>query len=304
MNATVVVGYNGSSSAAEAVMWAASEATLRNAALRIVSCFDLPTVAADAYVGFGAGAACDVVREVAATNAEQISASVTVAHPALTFTTAVVPGPASTALLADLAPTDLVVVGSSHHDGAAAFWLGSTPRHLVHDSPCPVAVIRSTASRDTPDRVVVGVDGSPASELALTWACDEADRHQVELVLVHGWSYPYAPTNTSSTQARELTEIDADCTLTRATEAARERCGVTVTGVLIEGSAVSALLATVRDGDLLVVGSRGRGGIKSRLFGSTANSILDHAAVPVVVVRADPADEPASAPREAALRLA
>ena len=138
----------------------------------------------------------------------------------------------------------------------------------------------------------------------LTWACDEADRHQVELVLVHGWSYPYAPTNTSSTQARELTEIDADCTLTCATEAARERCGVTVTGVLIEGSAVSALLATVRDGDLLVVGSRGRGGIKSRLFGSTANSILDHAAVPVVVVRADPADEPASAPREAALRLA
>ncbi|MBK5333949.1 MAG: universal stress protein, partial [Ilumatobacteraceae bacterium] len=46
-----------------------------------------------------------------------------------------------------------------------------------------------------------------------------------------------------------------------------------------------ALLETVRDGDLLVVGSRGRGALAARLFGSTVNTVLDRCAVPVVVVR-------------------
>ena len=304
MSETIVVGFNGSESATEAVMWAAAEAVLRNAHLRIVSCFDVPTVALDAAGGWAAGAAAQAAREVAAANAAQATATVTARHPTLTCTTDVLPGPATHALLSDVSSADLVVVGSSRHEGAAAFWLGTTARHLVHDSPCPVAVIRSTASCGAPERVVVGVDGSPASDRAVRWAGDEADRHHVELVLVHGWSYPYARTDTRSEQARDLTEIDADCTLTGATAAARQRCGVTVTRVLIEDSAVSALLGAVRDGDLLVVGSRGRGGVRARLFGSTANAILDHAAVPVVVVRADSDEEPASTQRVAALTLA
>ena len=56
-------------------------------------------------------------------------------------------------------------------------------------------------------------------------------------------------------------------------------------GALVESSSASALLDTVRDGDLLVLGSRGRGAVASRLFGSTVNSVVDQAAVPVVVVR-------------------
>lgn len=79
---------------------------------------------------------------------------------------------------------------------------------------------------------------------------------------------------------------------------------MTVTGILIENRAVSAVLDTLRDGDLLVVGSRGRGGVRSRLFGSTVNSILDHASVPVVVVRADPSDDTTSDPRHAAVSRA
>jgi nucleotide-binding universal stress UspA family protein len=107
--------------------------------------------------------------------------------------------------------------------------------------------------------------------------------------------------DTSSTQARELTQIDAETTLDRSVEAARERCAAPVTGLLVESSPVSALLDTVGDGDLLVVGSRGRGGIRSRLFGSTANSILDTCPAPVVVIRADPVDGESSstAPDEA-----
>ncbi len=62
-----------------------------------------------------------------------------------------------------------------------------------------------------------------------------------------------------------------------------EWCGVDVVGELAEDSAPSALLSTVRDGDLLVLSSRGRGALKAGVFGSTVNTVLDHADVTVAV---------------------
>ena len=286
----VVVGYNGSESSGEAVMWAANQAMIRHAQLRIVSCFELPVGVAEASLGWGVRTAYDAIRDAAAESLESITATLRKEFPSVSFTSDVPPGPAATALLSGVSAGDLVVVGSSSHQGAAAFWLGTTPRQLVRHSPAPVAVVRGAASRGRPDRVVVGVDGSGAADLAVEWAADEADRHGVELVLVHGWTYPYSLASSDSTRAREITQIDADTTLVRAVNAARERCGSTVTGMLVEGTAVSALLDTVRDGDLLVVGSRGRGPLKARLFGSTVNSVLESCSIPVVVVRGDPGD--------------
>jgi nucleotide-binding universal stress UspA family protein len=286
----VVVGYNGSESSGEAVMWAASQALARHVPLRIVSCFELPVGVAEASLGWGVRSAYDAIRDAATESLETLAADLRREFPDLVFTSDVPPGPAATALLAGVSEGDLVVVGSSSHQGAAAFWLGTTPRSLVHHSPAPVAVVRGAASRGKPDRVVVGIDGSGAADRAVEWAADEADRHGVELVLVHGWTYPYSLASSDSTRAREITQIDADTTLVRAVNAARERCGSTVTGVLVESTAVSALLDTVRDGDLLVVGSRGRGPLTARLFGSTVNSVLESCAIPVVVVRGDPSN--------------
>jgi nucleotide-binding universal stress UspA family protein len=188
-------------------------------------------------------------------------------------------------LLDNVDSEDLIVLGASSHGGTAAFWLGSTPRHVVRHSPCPVVVVRGAASRGHPDRVVVGVDGSPSSERALRWAGDEADRHGVPLLVVHGWLYPYLPVDTTSSQARDLTNVDAACLLEVAVESARERFAAEVTGQLVEGGPATSLLETVRDGDLLVVGSRGRGALAANLFGSTVNTVLDRSVVPVVVVR-------------------
>ena len=204
------------------------------------------------------------------------------ARPELVITSVVAAGPPASALLNDVGPDDLVVVGASSHEGAAAFWLGSTPRHLVRHSPCPVAVIRGPASRGRPLRVVVGVDGSRSSDRAVEWAADEADRLHVDLVVVHAWWYMYVTTDNSP--ARDLTRIDGACVLERSVELARERCGVEVTGELVEFSPVPGILQSVTDGDLLVLGSRGRGAVISGLFGSTVNSVLEQAVVPVVVV--------------------
>lgn len=296
MSEKITVGYNGTASSAEAVRWAADEAAAQGAALRIVRCVESPPMADGAALGFGAGEAYAAAHSTAEADAGRIRMAIASSHPGVLLTVEVVPGPAATALLEGLDHGDLVVAGASSHDGAAAFWLGTTPRQLVRHSPCPVAVVRGAASRGAPDRIVVGIDGSPASATAVRWAADEADRHGVELVVVHAWHYPYESAEIGSAQARDLTEIDAACTLDRMVEAARERCAAVVTAVLVKGGPVTALLDTTRDGDILVVGSRGRGALRSRFFGSTVNGVLEAAAVPVVIIRADPDETTAALP--------
>lgn len=284
MTKNITVGYDGTAPSAEAVEWAAAEAAVRGARLRIISCYRIPS-ASEAMYGWPATEAVASLMDAAEQNAKEARARAAAAHPGLQISAEVSAGPADLVLVDDAKPDDLVVVGASSHEGAAAFWLGSTPRHVVRHSPCPVVVVRGAASRGRPDRIVVGIDGSAASDLALKWAGDEADVHGVELVVVHGWMYPYLPTDVGASQGRDLTQIDAECVLDRAAELAREQFGVTVVSRLVEASPVGALLDTVDDGDWLVLGSRGLGALKAGLLGSTVNAVLDRAAVPVVVVR-------------------
>lgn len=284
MTKHIIVGYDGSPSANAAVRWAADEATTCAAPLRIVSCYDIPLTGMTS-MGMGYPEAFAVIEGDTRRRAADLVASLRETHPSLEVSTVVTSGPASSTLLDDTDPEDLVVVGSSGRDHAAAFWLGSTPRRVIHHSHCPVAIIRGAATGATPARVVVGVDGSPTSDDALAWAGDEADRHQAELVVVHGWAYPYLAVDSSSLQARDLTQVDAACTLDAAVEQATARFASPVTGCLIEATPATALLQTVRDGDLLVVGSRGRGAVVSAVFGSTVNIVAEQCAVPMIVVR-------------------
>lgn len=284
MTKKITVGYDGSTPSGEAVDWAADEASSRGAGLRIVCCYRLP-VANSAAFGWPATEAVEVLLEAADQNAKDISARVTQLHPDLEVATSVSAGPADLALIDGAASDGLIVVGASAHEGHSAFWLGSTPRQLVRHSPCPVVVVRGSASRGRPDRVVIGVDGSTSSTAALEWAGDEADRHRVPLVVVHAWSYPYAEAAIGSAQARELMEVDAACVLDRCVEHARELFASDIIGQLVEDGAVPALIDTVRDGDLLVLGSRGHGALITGILGSTVNAVLDRANVPVVVVR-------------------
>ena len=84
-----------------------------------------------------------------------------------------------------------------------------------------------------------------------------------------------------------MTRVDAARVLDGAVELARDMCGGDVNGELIEGSPGSAILASVHDGDLLVLGSRGRGAWRTGLFGSTVNNVLDEVDVPLAVVRSE-----------------
>jgi len=284
MTNQIVVGYDSSPSSLEAVAWAASEARARKARLMIIACYEIP-------IGVSAGGAwltADVLSSIedgTAASARTVKASVESHDPELDVEVDVCRGPVRESLISNLAPSDLLVVGTSSHEGASGFWLGSTSRWVTRHSPCPVAVVRGAASRGRPDRIVVGIDGSAESIAALMWAADEADLHGVDLVVVHGWNYPYVGVETRAEQVRDLTRIDAATVLDRAVEVARERCGVSVKDLLVEAAPATALLASVRDGDILVLGAEGHGAMVAGLVGSTVNSVVEQSAVPVIVVR-------------------
>lgn len=287
MTKHITVGFDGSSEATEALRWAAHEAQTRGCGLEIVTCYHLP-MASDIQAGWVPLEAYGQAEEAAGAQLEQAREAVRAEHPDLALSTDLRAGPPGGLLVEQSgANQQLIVLGASSRRGAAAFWLGSTPRSVVRNARCPVVVVRGVSGRGGPDRVVVGVDGSDTAKHAVRWAASEADLHAADLHVIHAWEYPYALVTSRESQARDLTRVAAAGVLDEAVQLARDVCGSTVTGDLVEDGPASGLLRSLRDGDLLVLGSRGRGAVRAGMFGSTVNSVLDEAAIPVAVLGDD-----------------
>ena len=208
MTNEIAVGFHGSASAYEAALWAAAEAHARDTTLRIITRYEIP-VTGEPGGSFVIAEVMDSLVQQANDAAEAMAHAITEKYPDLKVVLDVTMGAARTGLTRDLDPTSLLVVGSTSHDGLVGFFLGSTARWAARHSPCPVVIVRGAATRGRPDRIVVGVDGSAAAGNALRWASDEADLHQVELVVVHSWLYPYLGTDPSRSQGRDISKVDA-----------------------------------------------------------------------------------------------
>ena len=138
--------------------------------------------------------------------------------------------------------------------------------------------------------VVVGVDGSPASETAIALAFDAAASRGCDLVAVHAWTdtvIPYGP-GIGYAQALNwpaLTE-QAGTVLADSLAGWHEKYpAVTVRRVAARDRPASALLDAARDAQLLVVGSRGRGGFTGLTLGSVSQALIHHAPCPVLITR-------------------
>ena len=284
MTKQINVGFNGSATSSEAVLWAAAEASRRGAHLRVISSYSIPVIPGAGF-GLTASEAYTSILDETHGSLAHMQTVIAKAHPDLQVTTVATSDAAMVALVNLATADDLIVVGASSHHGGAGRLLGSTARHVVRHSPCPVVVVPGPGSGGQTDRIVVGVDGSPTSRQALLWAGDEADRYGAKLLVVHAWMYPYMHAFPDSSQGRDLTQVDAACLLECEVEAAREQFAAEITGRLMECSPSAALFSTVRHGDLLVLGFKGHGAIHATLFGSTVNTVLDQCAVPTVVVR-------------------
>jgi nucleotide-binding universal stress UspA family protein len=197
-------------------------------------------------------------------------------------------------LLESVGPGDVLVVGAAGHTGRVAGIIGSVASALAHKAPCTVVVHErpGVTTPEHPRKIVVGVDGSPSSHAALVWAVEEARSSGAGIVAVHAWAYPYAGQHMGLAELREAIRAEADDELQRAVAAVRSMPDCPhIDTVLVEDSAPKAVLDAAEDADLIVVGSRGRGGFRALLLGSVSRSVLHHATCPVVVVRHEPPAE-------------
>jgi nucleotide-binding universal stress UspA family protein len=136
-------------------------------------------------------------------------------------------------------------------------------------------------------RIVVGVDGSPASKDALRWAVAEAEAKGASLEAVMTWEMPMAsyaygvpvPSECNLGPESELALLEV------IQEVVGEHPAIEVSAVVTEGRPATALLAAAKGADLLVVGSRGHGTVMGVLLGSVSEYCVTHAKCPVVVVR-------------------
>jgi nucleotide-binding universal stress UspA family protein len=140
-------------------------------------------------------------------------------------------------------------------------------------------------------KIAVGVDGSEYSDDALEWAYEQARVTASELVVVHCWEYPYLGVIDfvgMDDRIRETSHDGAeallDATISRL-RAAHPDDDVRLTPLLLEGNPAWTILEAAEDADLVVVGSRGRGGLKTLVLGSVSHVVVTHAEIPVVVVR-------------------
>lgn len=286
MHDRLIVGFDGSLASLAALRWAGEEAESRKASVRVISSYSMPPVMDYYGIGTAAASTAELERlEQACESAlRDAVAEATRCHPTVGFDYRATSAPPVRCLVDEAAAADLLVVGSNGLGAIKSFILGSVTGAVLHDSRCPVVVVPEQL-RDSVGRIVVGVDGSKRSDVALRWAEDEADRRGCTLVVVHAWEYPYRMTEEGFARGSTLAEVDASIVLERAVDAATDRMSSPVIGELAEGSATQALLDAAEQADLLVVGSRGRGGFRSMILGSVAHAVSAHASCPVAVVR-------------------
>ena len=297
-NAALVVGVDGSEGSRAALIWSAQEAHRRQLPMRIVAAAGLdavmPATASELWGHLWAHQeswANDVVNE-AADLARQTA-------PVEPQTAAYLKETAVVALQGESESAGLLVVGSRGRGGAIASRLGSTAIVLTQQASCPVVVVPGGPfDVETGGNVVVGVDGSPTSQRAVEFAFAEAALRKTGLTAVHAWTLPWLRSTLSIRDevvnvTRPALQQEAAAVLSESLAEIRQKHpAVPVVEQVVEERPAVALVEAAHDAPLLVVGSRGRGGISGLLLGSVSHAVLHRAPCPVAVIRGPQQESP------------
>ncbi|MBM4407261.1 MAG: universal stress protein, partial [Chloroflexi bacterium] len=201
------------------------------------------------------------------------------------------------AIIADAADwgAELLVVGSRGLGPASSALLGSVSQEIVDEAPCPVLVAR----RDTVRAIVFATDGSPCAEASERVLASLPVARQVPVTvvsvahIVRAWAFGIAPTmvgevlREQAEQEEAALAVHAEIAQTAAARLAA--AGVDSRAESRSGDAASELLAAseAAGADLIVMGSRGRTGLRRLVLGSVARKVLHGSPGSVLIVRAD-----------------
>ena len=139
--------------------------------------------------------------------------------------------------------------------------------------------------------IIVGIDGSPASDAAVTWAAQDAAIRGLPLTIVHVEN-PAAPTWSQAPILEESAgeqEAEGRSLLANASKIARDAIADTaqiqINGELLSSAIVPTFVDQSKDAELIVVGSRGRGALSRGFLGSVSSGLIRHAHCPVALIR-------------------
>jgi nucleotide-binding universal stress UspA family protein len=267
------------------VRWAAQEAARRHLPLRLVAAVDWAVPAGIGAVDLQPEIFRDAIEAAAQEWLAHARAVAEDVAPELGTETEVRGGVPAAVLHHESETAELLVVGNRGVGGFAGLFAGSVSIAAAASARCPVVVVRGTPTPDGP--VVVGVDGSPVSEPALSFAFTAASARGSGLVAVHAWS-------DSTLDAAGWALLEWDAIEAGERELLAERLAgwsekypdVVVTREVVRDNPAAALVSRSRRAQLVVVGSRGRGSVRGALLGSVSQVLLRHAGCPVAVVRA------------------
>jgi nucleotide-binding universal stress UspA family protein len=285
-----VVGVDGSAASDAALDWAIEQAGHDGRPLHLVSAYSF-TMADTAPI---AAPLWEDLERAAQKIVDDAAARVHAKAPGVDVTTAVHRAPASVAILDEAADAAAVVVGSRGHRPLREALLGSTARQVAAHAPCPTIVVRDLGDRvvSSPSRIVVGTDGSPTSGRALEYAFAEAEARGSELTVVRAWWLDLSGGRQITLAATTTEQLEAsyrDALAAEIAELTGRHPSVVVHQVVVRDEPAEALVRLSAGAELVVVGSRGRGGFRSLLLGSVSHRVLQLAESPVVVVRPKPA---------------
>ena len=293
---TVVVGVDGSDSAAGAVRWGAAEAARRQVPLRLVIAFGWPAGVSEGHPHHG-----DVYRELLLGRArEHLAAAAEVAgdaQPGVEVEQQLIISSPVVALGEEARRAQLVVIGDRGMSRVEGLLVGSVAVALAEHAACPVVVVR-WAEREPAgtDRlpVVLGVDGSATSEAAIAFAFEAAAARNVAVVAVHTWSgMVFEPSAVPmAIDWAAIEDAERELLAGQLVGWSEKYPDTAVEQVVVRDRPAHALLRRAARAQLVVVGSRGRGEVVGLVLGSVGNALVHRSPCPVAIVR------PGTAPRD------